>query len=338
MPTGKAIVLREFGPQHLKWESIPQDNPGPHQVRLKMRAFSLNFRDLATINGKLPNIKLPLIPLSDGVGEVIECGPGVSRFKTGERVCPRFFPRWISGKAEAGIYAQSLGGAVDGVLSEFLTLHEDTASLVPDHLTDEQAATLPCAALTAWTALMCGAEPVKAGETVLLQGTGGVSVFGLQLANLMGARAIITSSDDAKLSRATALGANHVINYRTTPDWAAAVLEITQGRGVDRVLDVGGPATLGQSINALGQNGHIVLIGVLGGRQAEVVIPQLMMKHATLEAITVGHRAGFEAMCRAIALHRLVPVVDQAFGVDHIGDAMQAMASGGHFGKIALRL
>ena len=223
-----------------------------------------------------------------------------------------FFPRWISGKAEAGVYGHALGGSVDGVCREYLTLHEDAASGVPEHLSDVQAATLPCAALTAWTALTTGGG-IAAGDVVVLQGTGGVSICGLQLAKSMGAETIVTSSDDAKLERAQALGADHVINYLSTPDWGKSVKVLTGGRGADRVLDVGGTSTLLGSMDAMAQNGRVVIIGVLGGYDAKLSIAPIMMQHLTLEGITVGNRAGFEAMSKAIELHRIEPVVDTTF-------------------------
>jgi len=337
MSENKACVMREFGAEKLQWEDTPVERPGPHEILLRMKAFSINWRDLATISGRIPNVNLPLIPLSDGVGEVIECGAQVTRFTPGDRVCPLFFPRWFSGQPEPGVYGRALGGTVDGVLRQHMTLHEDAASAVPQHLSDAQAASLPCAGLTAWSALTCGGG-ASAGDTVLLQGTGGVSIFGLQFARLMGAQTIITSSDDNKLERAKELGADHVINYRTTPQWGAAVKEITGGRGADRVLDVGGPATLAESVNACGQNARILIIGVLGGRNAELMLPLLMVKHLMLEAITVGHRAGFDAMCRAMQLHATEPVVGETFAAENLGEALQTMAAGKHFGKITLSI
>ncbi|HMB59975.1 MAG TPA: NAD(P)-dependent alcohol dehydrogenase [Xanthomonadales bacterium] len=337
MPENKAVVMHEPGLENLNWENQALVSPGPNDIALRMSAFSINWRDLATISGRIPHTKMPLIPLSDGVGEVVECGANVSRFKPGDRVCPMFFPRWVSGKPESGVYEHALGGTEDGVLRQYMTLSENAASKVPAHLSDQQAASLPCAALTAWTALTSEGG-VTAGDTVLLQGTGGVSIFGLQFAKLMGANTIITSSDDAKLEKAKALGADEVINYKTTPEWGAAVKKLTGGRGADRVLDVGGPATIAESVNAIAQNGRILIIGVLGGRAAELTLPLLMVKHVTLEAITVGHRASFEAMCRAMDLHETQPIVDSTYKADELGKALQAMATGEHFGKIALTL
>jgi NADPH:quinone reductase-like Zn-dependent oxidoreductase len=337
MPNNQACVLPEFGPENLEWREVPVADPGPREITLRMKAFSINWRDLATVTGHIPHVKMPLIPLSDGVGEVIECGEGVTRFKKGDRVCPMFFPNWISGKAALGVYGQALGGTVDGVLSEYVTLNEESASAVPAHLTDEQAASLPCAALTAWTALSNGGG-ITVGDSVLLEGTGGVSIFGLQFAKLMGAETVVTSSDDGKLERAKTLGADHVINYKTTPEWGKAAVGLTGGRGVDRVLDVGGPATLAQAIDAITQNGHIEIIGVLSGRDATFSVPKMMFKHATMEGVTVGSRSGFEAMCRAIQVHRTEPVVDSTFDARQLGEALQSMAAGKHFGKITLTL
>ena len=335
MTTHKAMVLREFGITNVLWQDVPTRAPGLREVKLAMRAFSLNYRDQATVSGRAPGVKLPLIPLSDGVGEVIECGADVTRFKLGERVCPMFLPRWISGKAEQGVYGQSLGGTVDGVLAEYVTLSEDAAARVPAHLSDVQAATLPCAALTAWTALTSDGG-IHAGDTVVLQGTGGVSIAGLQLAKAMGAETIITSSDDAKLERARALGATHCINYRQTPKWSAKVMELTQGRGADRVLDVGGADTLPKAIDCLAQNGRVAIIGVLSGYDTPFNIGPVMMRHSTIEGITVGSRSGFEAMCRAIRVNRIEPVVDAVYKVSQFGEAIEALIAAKHFGKIAL--
>jgi NADPH:quinone reductase-like Zn-dependent oxidoreductase len=246
-----------------------------------------------------------------------------------------FLPKWISGKAERGVYGQSLGGRVDGVLAEYVTLHEDAAAGVPEHLSDAQAATLPCAALTAWTALTSDGG-IHAGDTVVLQGTGGVSIAGLQLAKAMGAETIITSSDDAKLKRARELGATHTINYRTTPKWAQKVMEFTGGRGADRVLDVGGADTLPKSVDSLAQNGRVAIIGVLSGYDTPFNLGPVMMRHTTIEGITVGSRSGFEAMCRAISVNRIEPVVDVIYKVEQFREAIEALIAAKHFGKIAL--
>lgn len=314
-----------------------QPKPGPRQALIFMRAASLNYRDLMIAKGIYnPNIPLPRVPLSDGVGEVVEVGAEVTRVKRGDRVAGCFMPGWLDGELTPAKARTALGGEVDGVLAEFVALHEDGLVRVPEHLTDEQAATLPCAAVTAWNALAVSGA-IKPGDVVLTQGTGGVSLFALQFAKLMGARVIITSSSDAKLLRAEALGAADGINYKTTPAWHERVLELTDGQGVDHVIELGGAGTLSQSLQAVRTGGQISLIGVLTGAGTFNPIP-LLMKHARLQGIFVGSRAMFESMNRAIGLHKLVPVVDKVFAFDEIHAALRYMESGGHFGKIVVRI
>jgi len=315
----------------------PEPRPGPRQALIRMRATSLNFRDLMIAKGIYnPNIPLPRIPLSDGVGEVVEVGPEVTRVKPGDRVAGIFMQGWIDGEPTPAKARTALGGEIDGVLAEYVVLHEEGLVHVPDHLTDEQAATLPCAAVTAWNALAVSGR-VTPGDVVLTLGTGGVSLFALQFARLMGARVIITSSSDAKLLRAEGMGASDGVNYRKTPQWHERVLELTGGAGVDHVVELGGAGTLPQSLQAVRMGGQISLIGVLTGAGGFNPIP-LLMKHARIQGIFVGSRAMFESMNRAIALHRIVPVVDRVFAFDQIHDALRYLESGGHFGKIVLRI
>jgi NADPH:quinone reductase-like Zn-dependent oxidoreductase len=332
----KVIELQNaFGIDSLAPADRPEPRPGPGEVLLKMRAWSLNYRDLMVVKGQYnPRLKLPLVPLSDGVGEVAAVGDGVSRVKAGDRVAGTFMQKWVAGELTEEAAKSALGGGGPGMLAEYVVLHEDGVVPVPAHLTDEEAATLPCAALTAWHALV-PAGGVKAGDVVLTQGTGGVSIFALQFAKLLGARVVATSSSDAKLERVLKMGASDGINYKTTPEWGNRARELT-GAGVDHVVEVGGAGTLGESLRAVRPGGRIYLIGVLsGGGQANVV--PILMKNVRVQGIFVGSREMFEAMNRAIALHKLRPVVDRVFPFAEARDAFRHMESAAHFGKIAIR-
>lgn len=310
--------------------------PGPGEVRLRVLASSVNYRDLSTVEDPVSrNLPYPRIPNSDGVGEVMEVGEGVTRFKTGERVVATFFQRWTDGQITHDAMASALGGALDGMLAEQVVLHQDGLLPVPEHLTDHEAATLPCAALTAWNSLVEQGN-VRAGDTVLLIGTGGVSIFALQFATLLGARAIITSSSDEKLMRAKSLGAWQTINYRHTPDWEQAVLDLTRGRGVDHTVEVGGAGTLQRSIAATRVAGSIGLIGVL--TRGELNPTQIMRKSIRLQGIYVGSRRMFEDMNRAIAQHRLKPVVHRAYAFEQARTAYHAMREARHLGKLVIEI
>lgn len=310
--------------------------PGPGEVKVRIHASSINYRDLGTVRDPVSRkLPYPRIPNSDGAGEVTAVGPGVTGLSKGARVASTFFQRWTDGQCSAEAMASALGGALDGVLAEEAVLSADGVVPIPDHLSFEEAATLPCAALTAWNALVEAAR-VKAGDTVLLLGTGGVSIFALQFAKLMGARAIIISSSDAKLERAKALGAAHTINYRTTPDWDRAVLDLTNGVGVDATVEVGGAGTLPKSIVATRVAGTISLIGVLAGGQIDPA--QFMRKSIKVQGIYVGSRRMFLDMNRAIAFAGLKPVVDRTFAFDKAKDAFHTMQAAGHFGKIVIRI
>lgn len=278
----------------------PDPQPGPGQIVIRVRAVSLNYRDLLVVNGTYGKISLPLIPTSDGVGEVTAVGEGVTRWKSGDRVAATFFPDWIGGElAPERTRAARGAGSTNGMLAQYVVLSESAAVRVPEHLTFEEAATLPCAALTAWNALVEQGH-VKSGQTVVLLGTGGVSLFGLQFARMHGARTIITSSSDDKLNRARNLGADETINYRTTPNWEERVLELT-GRGADHVLEVGGAGTFAKSLKATRPGGHVALIGVLAGVATELKVTDILMKSLRVQGIFVGNRDMFEAMNRAIA-------------------------------------
>lgn len=334
----KVIELQGgFGFDALKPASRPDPRPGPRQVLVKMRAASLNYRDLLVVKGLYnPKLPLPLIPLSDGVGEVVEAGEGVTRVKKGARVAAIFMQKWLEGGPTEAKARSALGAAIDGVLAEYVLFDEEGLVPVPEHLSDEEAATLPCAAVTAWNALVASGG-VKAGDSVLLQGTGGVSIFALQFAKLLGARTIITSSSDKKLARARELGAHDLINYKAVPDWGEKARQLTGGVGVDHVVEVGGAGTLPQSLRAVRPGGRISLIGVLTGGSGELSLFPILMKNVRLQGIHVGSREMFETMNRAISLHRMRPVVDRVFAFGEIGAALRYMESGAHFGKIAIR-
>lgn len=334
----KAYEIKDrFGIDALVVSERPQPKPGPGQVLLQMRAWSLNYRDLLVVKGQYnPRLRMPLVPLSDGVGVVAEAGPGVTRVKVGDRVAGAFMQNWLAGELTEAQSRSALGGAVDGVLAEYVVLHEDGVVHVAEHLSDEEAATLPCAALTAWHALITEGR-LQPGDSVLLLGTGGVSIFALQFAKLAGARIIITSSSDDKLKRAAALGAADGINYKATPDWEKRVREIVGDRGVDHVVEVGGAGTLPRSLKAVRPGGRISLIGILSGA-AEFNPMPILMKNVCVQGIFVGSRAMFEAMNRAISLHRLQPVIDRVFPFAEAREALRYLESGAHFGKIAIRM
>jgi NADPH:quinone reductase-like Zn-dependent oxidoreductase len=333
----KVVEIRDtYGVDCLKVVDRPEPVPGAGQAVLKMRGFSINYRDLLVVNG-VDRWKPPLnrVPLSDGVGVVVATGDGVSRVKVGDRVAPIFYPYWLEGKPAAGKMRQALGGAAaDGVLAEYTLFDETSLVQVPSHLTDEEAATLPCAAVTAWSALIPFAT-IAPGDSVVVLGTGGVSVFALQFAKILGARVIVTSSSDRKLSRATELGAAAGINYRTTPDWPRAVMQLTGGVGADHVVDtVGG---LKEAIAAVRCGGTVAFVGLLQGMTCEVDLVTLMGKCARVEAIDVGSREMFEAMNKAIGLHAMRPVVDRVFGFTELGEALDYLKEARHFGKVCLQ-
>ncbi|MEA2602240.1 MAG: hypothetical protein QOF89_3232 [Acidobacteriota bacterium] len=332
----RAVEIRDaFGLDHLGLVERPDPVPGPGQALVRIRAASLNYRDLLMVEGKYnPKQKLPLIPCSDGAGEVVALGEGVTRVRPGDRVSAIFAQRWIAGEPTRERLRSTLGGPLDGTLAELAVFDQEGLVKIPEHLTDEEAATLPCAAVTAWTAL----NGITAGDTVLLQGTGGVSIFALQLAHLRGARVIITSSSDEKLARTRELGAAEGINYRETPDWGAKAKELTGGTGVDLIVEVGGAGTLKQSLQAVRMGGTIALMGNLAGTTAEIPLPLIFMQNVRVQGILVGPRESFEALNRAIALHQLHPVIDRVFPREEIRAAFEHMRAGGHLGKIVVRI
>jgi len=307
---------------------------GPGQVVVAIKAASLNYRDLLTIEGK-GGAKLPLIPFSDGAGDVVEVGDGVTRVKTGDRVCPIFFPGWVDGGPSAYGRIKALGGSVPGTLQEFMLLDAEAVTPIPEHLSYLEASTLPCAAITAWRALVDEGR-IKAGDWVLVQGTGGVSIFALQFAKMLGAKVVVTSSSDEKLQRAKALGADALINYKANPDWAKAALEATGGQGIDIVVEVGGAGTLNQSLTCATVGGAVVVIGLLTGVKQEILVPVIFGKNLRIIGISVGSRAQFEAMNKAIAQHKIRPVIDKVLPVSQVREALKAMQAAGHFGKICV--
>src|SRR5215471_18962341 len=306
----------------------------PGHIRIRVKAASLNYRDLVTVKfGGARQIQLPLIPCSDGAGEVVETGSGVTRVKTGDRVAGIFFQNWLAGDILPEHFASALGGSIDGMLADRVVLHEDGLVHLPDYMTYEDAATLPCAAVTAWQGLVTKGN-MKAGDTILVQGTGGVSIFALQFGVMAGARVIITSSSDEKLTRAKQLGAWETINYKTTPDWGKRVLELTNREGVDHVVEVGGAGTLEQSFQATRVGGTISLIGVLTGFAGKVDPYPVLMKGLRLQGIYVGSREMFEAMNKALAIHHTKPVIDRVFPFAETREALKYMESAAHLGKI----
>jgi NADPH:quinone reductase-like Zn-dependent oxidoreductase len=335
----KAVELRDtFGIDALTVSERPDLKPGPGQVLMQVRACSLNYRDLLVVKGAYnPKLRLPFVPLSDGAGRVAAVGDGVTRVRPGDRVANTFMTQWIDGEPTETKSKSSLGGGGLGMLAEQVVLPEEGIVPMPAHLRDEEAATLPCAALTAWHALVTEGN-VKPGETVLVQGTGGVSVFALQFARLAGARVIATSSSDAKLERIRAMGAFLGINYKKVPEWDKPAREATDGIGVDHVIEVGGAVTLGLSLRAVRPGGRVSLIGVLTGGGGTVNPLPILMKNIRVQGIYVGSRAMFEVMNRAIAQHELRPVVDRVFTLREVPEAFRYLESGAHFGKVVIRL
>jgi len=329
-------IVDSFGMDNLKAVEKPDPVPGHGQILVQMTAVSLNYRDLLMVRGHYnPRQPLPLVPCSDGVGKVVAVGEGVSRVSPGDRVATVFSQTWISGRPTAERLSGTLGGPIDGTLSELMVLDSQGVVPVPECLSDLEGATLPCAALTAWSAL-AELGNVKAGDTVLVQGTGGVSIFALQIANMLGARVIVTSSSEDKLDRVRSMGAWATLNYADDPQWGKTVRRLTGGHGVDHIVEVGGAGTLGQSLKAVAVGGTISVIGVLSGISSEINIIPLLMQHLKLQGILVGSREGFERMNRAIENHELKPVIDRVFDFSEVPEAFAHMASGAHFGKICI--
>lgn len=331
-------IQDDWSMDHLKIAERDQPEPGPGEVLLQVKAASINYRDLLVPLRGYGSFTgtLPLVPISDGVGEVVEIGTGVTRVSPGDRACPMIMQKWIAGEPDLTKITSTLGGPIDGVMQEFIVVNEEGLAKAPEYLTDEEAATLPCAALTAWSALVTEGH-VKAGDTVLVQGTGGVSLFSLQFAKLLGAKVIVISSSNDKLKRAAALGTDEGINYSNVPEWGKVVKKLTGGVGVDHIIEVGGEKTLPQSLRAIRPGGTISMIGVLSGPNMGGSLGLIVTRKVRLQGITVGHRESFEAMSRALAQHQIKPVIDRVFAFEELKGAMEYLRQGKHFGKICIR-
>jgi NADPH:quinone reductase-like Zn-dependent oxidoreductase len=332
----KTFEIRDaFGLENLTLTERPEPAPGYGQVLLKVRAVSLNYRDLLLVKGLYnPKLPLPLIPFSDGAGEVVRVGDGVTRVKTGDRVAGIFMQTWLAGELTAEAAKSALGGERSGMLAEYVVLEQEGVVHIPGHLSYEEAASLPCAGVTAWHATI--EQGLRPGENVLLLGTGGVSMFALQYARLAGANVIVTSSSDEKLEKAEALGASMGVNYRSIPEWGDRVKEMTNG-GVNLVVEVGGAGTLPQSMRAVRTGGRISLIGVLSGTEGKVNPLPAVMNKLKIQGIFVGSREMFESMNRAITAAGLHPEVDRIFSFGEVKEALRYMEQGRHFGKICIK-
>ena len=335
----KAYEVQEFGIEKLSFVGRPIPEPASGEVLVRFHAASLNYRDLMVVSGTYkPKMKLPAVPLSDGAGEVVAVGDDVTKWKPGDRVMPIFAQRWFDGDSSEEKRRTSLGAGAqwDGVLREYGTFTEESVVQIPEHLSFEEAATLPCAALTAWNALAFSGK-LKAGESVLTLGTGGVSIFAAQFAKLFGARVVSTSGSGEKIEKLRDLGITETINYRDREDWDVAVLEIVGKPGMDHIVEVGGAGTLARSINAVRIGGHVALIGALTGA-AGFSPTTVFMKAIRLQGIFTGPKSMFEDMNRAISVNKLKPVIDRVFEFDEAREALKHMEGASHFGKIVVRI
>lgn len=333
----RSYHIEKFGDfDGIVMRSQDEPRPGRRELLVRVHASSLNYRDIAimrgTYGGRQPNAGI--VPLSDGAGEVVALGADVRGFAVGDRVAGLFRQNWQGGKMPLRALDADLGGSRDGMLTDFIALNEESVVKLPAHFSYQEGATLPCAALTAWHALHAG-EPLGAGETVLVLGSGGVSVFALQFAKLIGARVIATSSKTDKLARLAALGADEVVNYTAMPEWDREVLRLTDGGGVDRVIEIGGPGTLARSLRATAVGGRVIVIGVLGG-QAQIDPAPILGRRLIVQAISTGSREMFEQMNRAIAYGKLRPVIDKVFPFDAARDAYRYLDSAAHVGKVVV--
>ena len=333
----KAYQIEQFGIDNLKLveQEIPQ--PGPGEVQVRFRAASINYRDIMVVSGTYNHrMNMPAVPFSDGAGEVAAVGEGVTKWKPGDRVMPIFAQRWFDGDSSEEKRRTSLGAGAqwDGVLREYGVFSEESVVRIPEHLSFEEAATLPCAAVTAWHALFESGR-VKPGDSVVTLGTGGVSIFALQFAKMAGATVISTSGSDEKREKLTELGASSTINYREREDWDTAVMEFAGKAGVDHVVEVGGAGTLPRSINAVRIGGHLAMIGALTGAAGFNPV-NVFMKAICLQGIFVGSRRMFEDMNKAISANRMRPVIDKVFAFDQVPEALRYMESGAHFGKVVV--
>lgn len=327
--------------ENLHLTDRPMPRPGPKDVIVGMKAATLNYRDIIYLTGMMSygaDFPLPLAPLSDGAGIIVETGKEVTRVKKGDRVCPLFYQEWFAGPISRRVAESTLVGPhYEGIAQEYVKLSEEGVALVPPHLTDMEAAALPCAGLTAWNAVVTRGK-VKPGDKVLVQGTGGVSLFALQFAKAAGAEVIVTSSSDEKLDRAKALGADHTLNYRKQPNWAGEALAITGGEGVDIVVEVGGGETFQQSLFAIRPNGFIGFVGFISGPSADILLALINAQSARIEGISIGNRQEFEAMARAMAANGLRPLIDSTYELTDFRAAFEALQAQQHMGKIGLTI
>jgi NADPH:quinone reductase-like Zn-dependent oxidoreductase len=334
----KAWQIQSFGIEQLVLADLPQPRPGRGEVLVKVHAVSLNYRDLRMVLGLYnPKMALPRIPCSDGAGEVVELGEGVTEVAKGQRVAGIFMQNWLDGDPTAEKTRGALGGDIDGMLAEYVVLRQSGVVTIPEHLPYEEGATLPCAGVTAWNALENAAH-VKPGEVVVTQGTGGVSIFGLQFAKIAGATVIGTSSSDEKLERAKALGLDAGLNYRLSPEWAKWVQKQTNDRGADLIVEVGGAGTFSQSLQAVRMGGTVAQIGVLSQSDQPLPVPLILHRQVRIHGVYVGSRAHFETMNHAITAHQIRPVVDRVFPMSQARAGFKAMEKGVHFGKIVIQV
>ncbi len=335
--TQKAHIFHSFGLDQLKLEELPIPEPGPGELLIRMKAASLNYRDLLMVTGNYnPRLKMPLVPCSDGVGIVESAGEGCST-KSGTRVSPIFARTWHDGPPFREMLKRTHGGPLNGTLQQFMVVPEADVVEVPEHLSDEQAAALPCAGLTAWSALV-ERGPVRPGEKLLILGTGGVSIFALQFGKILGAEIIVTSGSDDKLQKAKEMGAHHLINYRSSPNWDREVFKLTGGQGVDHIVEVGGVGTLEKSIRSVRPGGSIYLIGVLAGKEAPLDLTPVLMQDIRIQGVVVGSRRAFQNMNRAVDVHSIKPAVDKVFSFEDSVKAFEYLKGGSHFGKVCITI
>ncbi len=334
----KICELSAWGFDNLHFRDVPTPQPGSDQILLKFGAASVNYRDYQIVAGEFaPDQPLPIIPGSDGAGQIVAIGDNVDGLSPGDRVSPLFFPEWMSGEALGNERSISAGLETPGVLREYGIYEQHQVCKVAPHLTDAEASCYPCAGLTAWNSLVT-CSGITAGDTVLVQGTGGVAIMALQLAKAMGARVIVTSSSDERLQRALVLGADHGINYKETPNWGEAARKLTDGRGVDAVIEIGGEGTLAQSITALRRGGHINVIGYLAGIGLGLSVFDLIERNANLHGLSVGNREQFEEMMDFVGEHGIRPVIGRRYSFDEAGRAIQEITRGENFGKLVVTI
>jgi NADPH:quinone reductase-like Zn-dependent oxidoreductase len=334
----KVWQIQSFGIDKLALVDLPQPRPGRGEVLVKVHAVSLNYRDLLMVRGHYnPKMAVPRIPCSDGAGEVVAVGEEVTSTSPGQRVAGIFMQHWLDGPPTAESSRGALGGDIDGMLAEYVVLPQNGVVPIPEHLSYSEAATLPCAGVTAWNALENAAQ-VKPGDVVMIQGTGGVSIFALQFAKMVGATVLGTSSSDEKLERAKAMGLDAGLNYRQSPDWAKWVLKQTGNRGADLIVEVGGAGTFAQSLQAVRFGGTVAQIGVLSQSEQPLPIAPILHRQVRIHGVYVGSRTHFEAMNRAITANRMRPVVDRIFAFGEARDALNALQEAHHFGKIVIQV